>query len=261
MPWDLLAMVANIDASGGDVACKLSLGENLYSGNGAAGAATQVYPRSDGVITAYFGISEDGALTNYRWHKTTDPNWAGGSVFLVGQTEISSSGWHQMIARCSYPVLKGDVLEAVMTNGAAKLDGPCFIIGYGGKPKVSPEPFGDIPEGAVWYEVTTAHTATADTWTAGNATFPELNLKRDKRYKIYGAVFSGATLEAYRFIAKTGDWAGYRPGFIGGDTDLLNAPVFFSEPPVFEGITGLQIDTLCSAGDTAGYGALLIQEI
>jgi hypothetical protein len=254
--WDLLAIIANLDASGGDVSNKLSLGETLFTGNGAAGTATIVYPRAKGNITFISGQSEDAALVNWRFRDQANmQNWTGGTVFQGGQTEACEID--KRIARCNIPVDTGSQLVSTITNAAAKLDGIVLGIGKNGRmPKISGSPFGPLPPGAMWVEGTTAHTSTADTWVQGAVTLPDYTLDRQRRYAILGVAVHGASLMAWRLRGYTGDNA---PGSIGGDTDQLNCPVFFDAPhPTFHGKDGFKLETLCSAGDTASAGMYLL---
>lgn len=261
MPWDLLVFGTNLDASGGLVAQKLSAGTTTYSGNGAPGAATEVYPNEDGYITGFVGISEDGAMTELRFHITTDPNYIRTEHFLTGQGEFLSL--NEKLGRCMYKVSKGDSITCDITNAAAKLDSVGLLIGRGSsKPKLYSEPPQEIPEGAMMVSATAAITCTADTWTYGDISFENYALRRDKTYTIYGASLDGATLQFGVFAAKTGPWAPYRPGIIASDDNAAQCAVFqyFSEPITFEGMTGLQLGAFASAGDTAQAITFLIKE-
>lgn len=259
--WDLLALIADIDASGGDVAMKLSLGETLYSGNAAAGSATIVYPRAKGNIVAFAGQSEDGALVNYRFRdQSYMQNFLGGALFQGGQTEACEID--KRVGRCNIPIGTGGQLAGTMTNAAQKLDGIVLMLGKDGTlPEFSGHPFGKLPPGAFWVEANGTTTATADTWTNAPLTFPDYVHDREKHFKILGAVFEGATMLAWRFRFKTGPDVENCPGFIGGDTDQLNCPVYFSHCPEYVGDNPPSIEILCSAGDTAQVGMILLAPI
>ncbi len=260
MPWDLFSFGTAADYSAGLVAMAITAGEDIYVGNGAAGTGTIMYINEDGHIFACSGVSEDGALAELRWHKASDPDYNRFNSFFAGQTEMLTL--NEMVARLNYPVKRGDSINADATNAAAKFDTCMLWIARGGSsPQLSSQPFGAIPANAKWVSITTGHTATADTWTQGAVTFENYTLDRDKNYAILASVQHGATLYAYRFAVPAGPWAGYRPGCLGGDSDLLLVPTYFSEPPVFTGLGGLNMQTLCSAGDTATAGALLIQPL
>jgi hypothetical protein len=257
--WDLIAFGTNLDGSGGLVAQKLAAGETKYTGNGAAGAATQVYPNEDGAIGVIMGFSEDGAMTEWRVRKTADPNYIRSHMFQKGQTERGDLD--QVACRVNYPVMKGDKLTCDITNAAAKMDGVLIAIGKGIVPTLTQSPPAEIPAGAIWVSATMATTATADTWTSGAITLENYNLKRDKQYKVLGAVANGATLVAIRFAPLTGPDSENRPGIFGGDTDQINVPTYFGQPFVFDGLTGMNGEILCTAGDTATNINLLIQEM
>lgn len=257
--WDLLVHGKNLDASGGDVALALAAGEELYVADAAAGTGTKTKPKENGHITGFGAMSEDGALTNYRIGLAGEEDRMGGSLFHTGQAE--GGPLNRLLARCMKAIKVGDRIKVEITNAAAKMDSVGMIIGKGTKPKLSTEPFGELPEGAEWVEATTSHTCTADTWTKGAIAFPDKTLKTDKNYRILAAVWEGATLQWWRFKAKSGPDMGNQPGSYGGDTDQINCPVYFSHPPQFNGNDGVDLDQLCSAGDTAAVGMMLLQEL
>lgn len=255
--WDLTGFGTNLDGSTGLVSMLVVAGEQKYAtGTGR----TILFPNEDGYINAAFGISEDGAIVEYRFHKISDANYIRTLHFHAGQTERSTLNKSTM--RLAYPIAKGDSITVDLTNAAAKMDAVLFLISRGGKTQISEEPiFGDIPDNAYWVKGTTAHTQVADQWTSGVVTLLNYNLKRDKQYKVYAAVGHGATLMAARFAPLTGPWSEYRPGIRGGDTDQINTPTYFKDPWIFEGLTSFNIETLAFAADTSGLFSFLIAEM
>jgi hypothetical protein len=259
--WDLFAFAVNLDGSGGDASTKMAAGETLFTGNAAAGSATVVYPRAPGNITAFTGVSEDGALVNYRVRDQANmQNWLGGTAFQGADAEASPID--QRIGRCNIPLDMGSQLVATLTNAAAKCDGVLLAIGKNGvHPTFKGEPFGPLPPNTFWIEISSGTTATADTWTSCTLTIPDYTFDRHKRYRILGSLCYGATMLAYRFRFKTGPDVENAPGFYAGNSDQLNTPVFFSHPPEFDGDNPPTIEVLCTAGDTAQTGMMLVQEL
>lgn len=256
--WDLLIFGTNLDGSGVDVAVPLPLGEDVFAGT--PGTTTKIKPREAGHITGITAQSEDGALVDYGVGIVGSEDYQSGALFQSAQTE--GGPLNRLWARCMVKVEAGDLIRARLTNAAQKMDAIGILLGKGGvKPKISSEPFGELPEGAVWVECTTGHTSTADTLVKGAITFVDKVLGTGKKYKILAAVWEGATLEFWRLRAKSGIDMANMPGGIGGDSDQINAPVYFSHAPIFHADDGVQLETLCTAGDTAAVGMMLLVEV
>ncbi len=254
--WDLLIFGANLDASGGDVRLRMADGMDLYT---ALNSNLDVQPKEDGSWSGHGGMSEDGALVNYRLGLAGEEDKVGGTCFQAGQAEVG--GLNQLMARENLRITTKDLVQCWITNAAAKLDSIALLIGKGNVPKISSEPFGELPEGSGWREFTTGHTSTADKIVAGDVTFPDFTLKQSVNYAIHGLVIHGATLQWAQIKAKSGPDVGNRPGVIGGDSDIINRPQYFSHTPQFVGKDGLQIGTLTSGGDTSSLGMMCLKEI
>lgn len=255
--WDLLVHGKNLDASGGDVALALAAGEELYIADAVAGTGTLTKPKEDGHIAGYGGVSEDGALTNFRIGLSGEEDRIGGSLFHSGQGEAAPL--NMSLARAKFPIKSGNRIKVEITNGAAKCDSVGMLIGRGSViPKLSSEPFGELPEDSAWVEATTAHTATVDTWTDGAITFPDTTFDLSHYYYVLGAAWTGATLQWYRLLPKSGPDKQFEPGWRGGTTNLLNEPVYWNRPIMFNPNDGINLDTFCTAGDTSAAGMMCI---
>jgi hypothetical protein len=258
--WDLLGFGKNLDGSAGLVDTVLMAGEDLYEADGVAGTGTKVKPRAPGTISAIFGISEDGAMTEMALRRAASANYLfRGHHFFKGQAEILNT--NQLYGQCNIPITVGDRLIASLTNAAAKFDAIFAVIGKNNViPRLTAQP--TVPLGNCrWISGTTAHTQVADTWTEGDVTFESYTLRDDMKYEVWGMAIDGATLYAARLVSKHPDETGNRPGIAGGDTDLIYTPTYFNKPLVFDGQSGLRLQTVGSAGDTSTNGNYLIRQV
>lgn len=258
---DLVCWGKSYDAVAGMVANAIALGEERYSGNGVFGSTnTQLFPNAPGVITALAGISEDGALSEYRVRRTSDKDYIRTTQFHKGQTERGDLNTDTL--RCHYPIKMGDKITCDITNAAAKMDAIGMLIGKNGViPSLSSEPIVPIPKDAIWAKGTATVTYIADSWKTAPVTFTNYNLERDKLYRCLAWVMDGATLMFGRFRPVTGLGVDSAQGWIGGDTDQINVPCYTSHPFEFAGLTGLNFEGLCFAADAVANISLLIEEI
>lgn len=247
-------------ARNGLTAVPVAAGEtNFPVGGGAPGVGTQVYPKADALITGVVCVSEGIAnLAEYRWHKTTDPNWVLDQFHKVDQT----GDWvfENIFGHTTYPIFKGDtiVLEADNGNNA---QGDWFAVAVdgtnSGNIRIMGQPPGPVPKGAQWVDFDSDTNSVADTVTRTAIQPDNYNLERDATYTVWAGRVSGATSVFSRLVSLTSD---DRPLLINTDTEICGGPVFWKPYGLkFTGLQGLYADVL-SAGAEAHVFSLLISK-
>ena len=255
--WDLLVFGTSANrAALTEVA--LVLGEDLFTADGVAGTGTRVYPRENGIVSGIGVVSETAAAVEWRFHKTTDANYARSTHFTRLQTAAYAGG--PAIAKLNYPVVSGDSLTADILNAGAVLDVVSVFIGKG-KAASFVEGFPpELPTGAIPVTFTATMTHVADSWSPiGQCVLDNYNLKRDKNYKIVGMSAHSATGCAHRLRFYSGPDVGNAPGILGGDTSAI-ANVCFGDFGTFSGLTGVGIQTVAVGADATTCGTLWIVE-
>lgn len=245
-------------ARDGLTAVPVAAGEqNFPVGGGAAGVGTQIFPKTDarirGVVCNTEGVAN---LAEYRWHKTTDPNWTLDQFHKTDQT----GDWvfENVFGHCNYPIYKGDtiVLEADNGNNAQGDWFAAFVDANGGA-RLSGQPFGPVPEGYQWVDFDSDTNSVADTVTRTALQPDNYNLKRDKTYTVIGARVNMATGVFARLVSLTSD---DRPLIINSDSEVCGGPVFWAPFGLkFQGLQGLWADVL-SAGAEASVFSILMKE-
>ena len=252
MPWDL-ACAHEAAARNGLAGIAIPAGEDLYSYSG-----DDLTVRGAGAVFLF--TFRTAAIANYvqgRWHKKVDANWNRARGFVSDQTGATA----HRIAYLNYPVASGDVLTSEADNGNnSQIENVAWGIAYGSMPMVREQPIIPIPPNAQWIEGDGGTAAVANTWTTSAVTWLA-DFNQNARYRIYGMMAQSATMYAARLIFKSGStWTGYAPGGPGGDTAIINFPLYgdFGD---FIGGAPPDIEVLCSGTDAAQYVHLLIAPV
>lgn len=257
--WDLLVF-GNSANRAALAAVPLGLGEDLFTADGVAGTGTRVYPRENGIVSGIGLVSETAAAVEWRFHKTTDANYARSTHFTRLQTAAYAGG--PAICKLNYAVEAGDSLETDVLNAGAGavVDAVCVFVGKG---KVANFVEGfppELPAGAIPVTFTATMTHVVDSWSPmSQCVLDNYNLKRDKRYKIVGMSAHSATGHAHRLRFYEGPDVGNAPGILGGATSAI-ASVCFGDFGSFSGLQGVAIQTFANTADATTCGTLWIVE-
>lgn len=245
-------------ARDGLTAVPVAAGElNFPVGGGAPGVGTQVYPKGNAIIRGVLCITEAIAnLTEYRWHKTTDPNWTLDQFHKADQT----ADWvfDTLFGHCNYPIQKGDTLILEAANGNnAQGDWFAAFVDALGQARISGSPFGPIPANAQWVDFDSDTNSVADTITRTAIQPDDYNLERDATYTVWAGRCQMATGVFARLVSLTSD---DRPMIPVSDTEICGGPVYWAPYGLkFTGLQGLYAEVL-SAGAEASLFSLLISK-
>lgn len=253
MSFDAVAFASSA-ARNGLVAVPVNSGEDHYSYS-----TNDLYPLADGGILAVVVITE--AIANcaeWRLHRKKDPNWNRAEGFMRDQT--GAPDLNNLIL-FNDPITMGDTLTAEVDNGNnAQLETVLVLLYKATVPRITLAPPEMLPPKTTLVHVSGAQTLVADVWTNAALTFTDYNLDRDKRYKILGAMFHSATGHAWRLSYKEGPNKEDHPGFVCGDTTIVNF-MLYGDLGSFSGKNPPSVEFIASAGDTAQEGVLLLQEL
>lgn len=245
-------------ARNGLTAVPVAAGElNFPCGGGAPGTGTQIYPKADAIITGVVCVSEGIAnLAEYRWHKTSDPNYTLDQFHKVDQT----GDWvfENIFGHTNYPIFKGDTIVLDADNGN-NAQGDWFAVAVQGANNalIHGQPPGPMPKGQ-WVDFDTDANSVADTVTRVSLSPDSYNLNRDKDYVVYGGRLNMATGVFARLVSLTSD---DRPLLINSDTEICGGYTWWAPFGLkFSGLQGLYADLL-SAGAEAGVFSLYIAEV
>lgn len=262
MPYDLVAFMSSA-ARNGLTSVIVAAGEDVYQGAGTVNLRGRF---ANGRIIGGECISAAIAnITGWRLHRTTDPNWCDpGALFSRDQTAAVD-------ARCwmpsNYKVAKDDLVNAQCGNtNNAQYEAILALIADGPGRRACMGP-GDaviskLPEDSYWLRGAGTATAVAGQWTAAPITWTEV-FTQSKRYRVHGLAIYGANCYAGRLTIGSGPHQTYRPGCPGGDTATppADGAIYFSDPPIFEGLNPPNIQYLASAADTAEVVHALVSEV
>lgn len=217
MAHDLIAFGSADDKSGAAALFQMLMlvGETHYSGNGAPGTATQIYPKQDSVLFGHFTGDETAAAVEYRIHTTNDPDW-----MRADNTRLQTTPFDRAINRCMYPLRTGEAIEAQLTNAGAVFNGIGMLIAKKAGDEIysfEPPP-GWLKPGDKYVEASATFTHVADAWAEGTITWTNFVLDRNKKYKIVGMMGHSATGWATRLRHVAGPNVNDRPGVPLGDT-------------------------------------------
>lgn len=245
--WDCVAWYESAAKSGYvDVAAVVDRTHQVSGDN--------IFARDDGKVVAAFPLT--AGIANFvraRFRQTRDADWNEVSLGASDQT-----GEHRIL-KLNYPVKTQDILAVQADNGNnAQVEAMLLCVAYGVEPNIRLEP-GDLPANARWVRGTHSSTMVAGNWTRGVMTW-SMTFDRSKTYRVLGMISQGATVYGTRLMYMgSSPSVGYAPGFVGHDTLALSFPIY-ADMGRFKGDQPPDIESLCSAGDTAGVVELLIAE-
>jgi len=201
-------------------------------------------------------------LAEWRFHAKGDPNWNRSKGHMKDQTGAVDL---HLLAYLNQMFPKGSTINVEADNGNnAQLDTVLMFLAKRGQvPAVcGPVPHaGMLPPNTDLVQIVGATTVTADTWSNCPLTFTNYTFNRDSMYEILGMMLHGETMHAGRLRFKKGSPnVDDHPGVPGGDTKLLNH-MFYGPFGRFKGSNPPDLEALCSAGDTAQEGTLLIRKV